>query len=98
MVNYVNLRTNWLALLLTNIFKINFVFSKRARYKTNVSDAIVLSFANEIRENGFNDSQLEIDDRWETCYGELTFDPVRFPDPKQMNTQLHSLVLYIKSS
>ena len=35
----------------------------RARYKTLVNEARVLSFATQIRENGFNDSQIEIDDR-----------------------------------
>ena len=52
----------------------------------------VLTFASQIQENGFNNSQLEIDDRWETCYGELTFDTAKFPDPKQMNAQLHNQV------
>jgi hypothetical protein len=31
-------------------------------------------------------------DRWETCYGELTFDDRKFPDPKQMNSELHTQV------
>lgn len=51
-----------------------------------------MTFASEIQENGFNNSQLEIDDRWESCYGEQTFDDKKFPDPKKMNDQLHSLV------
>lgn len=37
-----------------------------ARYKTLVNQARVLSFAEQIRQYGFNDSQLEIDDRWES--------------------------------
>ena len=51
----------------------------------------MLSFADQIRAIGFTYSQLEIDDRWETCYGELYFGPIiKFPDPKQMNSQLQS--------
>ena len=64
----------------------------RARYKTLVNEARVMTFASQIQSNGFNNSQLEIDDRWELCYGEQTFDDKKFPDPKQMNDQLHSLV------
>jgi alpha-glucosidase (family GH31 glycosyl hydrolase) len=51
-----------------------------------------MTFASQIQENGFNNSQLEIDDRWESCYGEQTFDNKKFSDPKQMNDQLHNLV------
>ncbi|RXG58846.1 putative family 31 glucosidase [Armadillidium vulgare] len=29
--------------------------------------------------------KIEIDDRWETCYGDARFDPSRFPDPKKMS-------------
>ena len=49
-------------------------------------------FAGNITTNGFNNSQLEIDDKWETCYGDFTFDRVKFPDPKGMNDILHNMV------
>ena len=41
------------------------IWSTWARYKTLVNQARVLSFADQIRQYGFNDSQLEIDDKWE---------------------------------
>lgn len=57
-----------------------------------MSESRVFDFANSIRQYGFQDSQLEIDDRWETCYGDFTFDDRKFPDPKAMVDQLHSQV------
>jgi alpha-glucosidase (family GH31 glycosyl hydrolase) len=60
-----------------------------ARYKTAVSQEVVLNFADEIIQNGYPYGVLEIDDRWQTHYGDISFDPVRFPDPKGMIDQLH---------
>lgn len=68
------------------------IWSTWARYKTLVNQARVLSFAEQIRQYGFNDSQLEIDDRWESCYGEHQFDAAKFPDPAAMVAQLHTMV------
>lgn len=50
----------------------------------------MIEFADAILANGFNCSQLEIDDRWETDYGDMEFDPVKFPDPTAMIQQLRS--------
>ena len=47
----------------------------------DINESVVLEFAQEIKEHGFNNSQLEIDDKWESCYGDTTFDPEKFPDP-----------------
>jgi alpha-glucosidase (family GH31 glycosyl hydrolase) len=33
---------------------------------------------------------LEIDDRWQIYYGDLGFDPKRFPNPRQMIDELHA--------
>jgi hypothetical protein len=38
-----------------------------------------------------NGSIIEIDDRWQSRYGELNFDPVKFPDPKAMVKELHDM-------
>lgn len=54
------------------------VWSTWARYKANVTEEVVESFADEIIANKFNNSQIEIDDNWETCYGSAIFDPVKF--------------------
>lgn len=56
------------------------IWSTWARYKKNISEEIVRNFAAEIRSNGFNNSQIEIDDYWEQCYGSMTFDTNKFPN------------------
>ena len=60
-----------------------------ARYKTNINEEVILKFADEILENRYPYNILEIDDRWQVYYGDLGFDPVRFPDPKRMIDRLH---------
>ena len=67
------------------------IWSTWARYKRNIDEATVLSFANEILSYGFNNSQLEIDDFWEVCYGSLTFSDAKFPNPKNLTDTLKSL-------
>ncbi|XP_050718543.1 myogenesis-regulating glycosidase-like isoform X2 [Eriocheir sinensis] len=66
------------------------VWSTWAEYHAAVNDSRVLELARSITEFGFNNSQVEIDDNWETCYGEAVFNPERFPDPKGLVDQLHS--------
>ncbi len=61
-----------------------------ARYKTEVSQAVVLNFAEEILRHEYPYGVLEIDDRWQVHYGDISFDPARFPDPKGMIAQLHA--------
>lgn len=56
------------------------IWSTWARYKANVTEQVVESYADEIIANEFNNSQIEIDDNWETCYGSAVFDPVKFPN------------------
>lgn len=38
-----------------------------------------------------NGSIIEIDDRWQTRYGDLDFDVTKFPDPKGMVRELHKM-------
>ena len=45
----------------------------------------------DIINNGFNHSHLEIDDNWESCYGDAKFDSDKFPDPKRMVRKLNML-------
>ncbi|XP_068152502.1 myogenesis-regulating glycosidase-like [Drosophila tropicalis] len=67
------------------------VWSTWALYKTSVSDEIVREFAKNIIENGFNNSQIEIDDDWEDCYGALTFRKSKFPNTKQLTDDLKEM-------
>jgi alpha-glucosidase (family GH31 glycosyl hydrolase) len=61
-----------------------------ARYKTAINQEIVLNFADEIVANGYPYHVMEIDDRWQVYYGDLEFDPERFPNPKVMVEELHA--------
>ncbi|XP_037292253.1 myogenesis-regulating glycosidase [Manduca sexta] len=58
------------------------IWSTWARYKRSVSHNVVLKYAEEISGYGFPNSQLEIDDLWEVCYGSQTVDVRRFPNLK----------------
>lgn len=64
------------------------IWSTWARYKRNINESIVETFGNEILSNGFNNSQLEIDDNWEKCYGSLTFSLENFPNIKNLIDRL----------
>ncbi len=64
------------------------IWSTWAQYKTNVDAQKVLQYADTINQHGLPNSQLEIDDEWEICYGSLKPDPQKFPDFKQLVTDL----------
>lgn len=61
-----------------------------ARYKTAINQEVVLRFADEIIANDYPYHVMEIDDRWQVYYGDLEFDPQRFPDPKSLIDELHA--------
>lgn len=67
------------------------IWSTWARYKKDINQAKTLEFAEEINAHGFPNAQLEIDDDWETCYGDQEFNLKKFPDPKAMVDQLHKM-------
>ena len=51
----------------------------------------VLTYAHDIVNHGFVPGILIIDEGWHRPYGDWTFDPVKFPDPKAMINELHEL-------
>lgn len=53
-----------------------------------INQTLVVEFANEIVKHGFKYSLLDIDDRWELCYGSMTIDKTVFPDMKALTTDL----------
>ncbi|XP_065079534.1 myogenesis-regulating glycosidase-like [Ochlerotatus camptorhynchus] len=59
------------------------IWSTWARFKRDINETVVLGHADDIIANGWTDSQFEIDDLWETCYGSLTFNTTKFPNIKQ---------------
>ncbi|KAJ8714337.1 hypothetical protein PYW07_002562 [Mythimna separata] len=58
------------------------IWSTWARYKRNINHDLVLQFADEINNYGFSNSQFELDDLWEICYGSLTVNTSSFPNMK----------------
>ncbi|XP_063700156.1 myogenesis-regulating glycosidase-like [Culicoides brevitarsis] len=66
------------------------IWSTWARYKKDIDEEKVEKFADEIISHGFKNSQLEIDDDWEECYGSLTINRKKFPDMKGLVARLAS--------
>jgi len=67
------------------------IFSTWAYFKKNIDEEKVLEYAREIRDHEFPCSVVEIDDKWEKNYGDFTFDPERFPDPKELVDEIHGM-------
>jgi hypothetical protein len=67
------------------------VWTTWAQYKDKINQDKVLDFAHDIVTNGFPYHVLEIDDRWQSQYGDLEFDLERFPDAKGMIDELHTM-------
>ncbi len=67
------------------------IYTTWVEHKTAVSQAKVLEFAHAIRSNKLPAGVIEIDDKWESHYGDTRFDTAKFPDPKAMNDELHKL-------
>lgn len=68
------------------------IWSTWAKYKSAIDHDIVMEFANQIIANGFsNQSQYEIDDLWEICYGSETVDVIPFPSMKNTIAALKNI-------
>jgi alpha-glucosidase (family GH31 glycosyl hydrolase) len=57
----------------------------------NQNEIAVIKYAHSIIDNGLPPGVLMIDDTWQENYGVWDFHPRRFPHPKQMMDELHSL-------
>lgn len=72
-------------------------FYEKPQYNTwieltyNQNQADVLKYAHGILENGLPAGIIMIDDTWQDDYGKWVFDPAKFPDPRKMVDELHSL-------
>ncbi|MBX9851477.1 MAG: glycoside hydrolase family 31 protein [Cytophagaceae bacterium] len=58
-------------------------------YNQNQED--ILKYARNIISNGLPPGVIMIDDNWQEDYGKWDFHPGRFPDPKKMMNELHSM-------
>ena len=65
------------------------IWSSWARYKTLVTQKDVMQYADDIEKYGYSHSQIEIDDMYTTSYGDFDFNPIKFPDPARMISELH---------
>jgi alpha-glucosidase (family GH31 glycosyl hydrolase) len=58
-------------------------------YNQNQKD--IMKYARSILFNGLPSGVLMIDDNWQEDYGNWSFHPSRFPNPKQMIDSLHTM-------
>jgi len=66
------------------------LFNTWTQFPRCITGERVLGMAREIRGHDYPCSTLMIDDRWESCFGELRFS-ADFPDPKGMVDELHTM-------
>ena len=77
--------------------KLNRDFFKTVQYNTwieclyNQTQEHILRYAHAIVDNGFEPGILMIDEGWHGIYGHWDFDRLKFPDPKSMVDELHSM-------
>ncbi|XP_075235878.1 myogenesis-regulating glycosidase-like isoform X2 [Lycorma delicatula] len=67
------------------------IWSTWVKFKADINETAILKYAESIIHHQFNNSQLEIDDRWETCYGSMIFNKTRFPDIKLLSSKLKKI-------
>lgn len=58
-------------------------------YNQNQED--ILNYAHKVLENGFPTGIFMVDDNWQHYYGNFDFKTEKFPNPKAMTDELHSL-------
>lgn len=67
------------------------VWNSWAQFYTKVDQAKLLDYAQDLHEAGITGHALQLDDKWESNYGNMTFDPKAYPDPKAMSQKIHDL-------
>jgi len=67
------------------------VWSTWAEYLYGINQTNVIAFAQSITTFNLPFSILEIDDKWQSRWGDTDFDNTKFADPKAMIAQLHSM-------
>ncbi|MFB9926909.1 TIM-barrel domain-containing protein [Amycolatopsis halotolerans] len=61
-----------------------------AQYYRDIDQDKVLSWARDLKAAGVAGHTVQLDDKWESNYGNLTFDPKTFPDPKKLAADVHA--------
>nr|WP_229925101.1 glycoside hydrolase family 31 protein [Streptomyces sulfonofaciens] len=62
-----------------------------AQFYTHVDQAKLLDYATDLKANGLDGHTIQLDDKWESNYGNLTFDSTAYPDPKAMSDKIHAM-------
>jgi alpha-glucosidase (family GH31 glycosyl hydrolase) len=62
-----------------------------AQFYTKVDQASLLAYAQGLHDQRLGGNTIQLDDKWESNYGNLTFDPKTFPDPRVMSDRIHDL-------
>jgi hypothetical protein len=68
------------------------LFCTWTQYPRCITQERVTAMARQIHQRGYPCSTLVVDDRWESCFGELEFSK-DFPDPAAMAREVHALGL-----
>ncbi|MFF3140912.1 TIM-barrel domain-containing protein [Streptomyces sp. NPDC057927] len=62
-----------------------------AQFYTHVDQQKLLDYATELHDRGLDGHTIQLDDKWESEYGNLTFDSTTFPDPKGLSEKIHAM-------
>jgi len=62
-----------------------------AQFYTKVDQEKLLDYATDLHDNGLGGHTVQLDDKWESNYGNMTFDPKAYPDPRAMSDRIHDL-------
>ncbi|MET8243011.1 glycoside hydrolase family 31 protein [Streptomyces sp. NPDC005202] len=67
------------------------VWNSWAQFYTHVDQAKLLDYAQDLHAAGLTGHTLQLDDKWESHYGNMTFDAKAYPDPRAMAQKIHDL-------
>ncbi len=62
-----------------------------AQFYTDVDQPSLLEYAEGLHARGLGGHTIQLDDKWESNYGNLTFDASKFPDPRAMSDRIHQM-------
>ena len=65
------------------------IWSTWEQYRTDVNQENVQQFLDNILNNGFNASIIQIDDTYSSSYGDFDFDTTKFPNARTMVQNIH---------
>ena len=62
-----------------------------AQYYRNIDQDKVVAWARDLKAAHVAGHTVQLDDKWESNYGNLTFDAKTFPDPKKLVDDIHGM-------